>query len=202
MRPNGLMFIQLPRAGWSAHCAVRRRKRCPTSLKIRSLSSQAVPKGLGWLRQSYSPRRGICLYHGPSPEGTRRGREGNRHQRCGTWDGRPVIILTFKGAKSGKIRKTPLMRIEHDGTYAVVASNGGAPTHPVWYRNIVANPLVELQDGAIKQEVRAREVFGEEKNEWWKRADAAWPDFPAYRARAGREIPVLLLEPLRRNNDG
>src|SRR5712672_111122 len=86
MRPNGLMLIQLPRAGWSAHCAVRRRKRCPTSLKIRSLSSQAVPKGLGWLRQSYSPRRGICLYHGPSPEGTRRGREGNRHQRCGTWD--------------------------------------------------------------------------------------------------------------------
>ena len=120
----------------------------------------------------------------------------------GTLNGRPVIILTFKGAKSGKIRKTPLMRIEHDGTYAVVASNGGAPTHPVWYRNIVANPLVELQDGAIKQEVRAREVFGEEKNEWWKRADAAWPDFPAYRARAGREIPVLLLESLRRNNDG
>ena len=65
----------------------------------------------------------------------------------GTLNGKPVIILTFKGAKSGKIRKTPLMRIEHDGTYAVVASNGGAPTHPVWYRNIVANPLVELQDG-------------------------------------------------------
>jgi F420H(2)-dependent quinone reductase len=92
------------------------------------------------------------------------------------------------------------MRIEHNGTYAVVASNGGAPAHPVWYRNIVANPLVELQDGAIKQEMRAREVFGEEKKEWWKRADAAWPDFPAYRARAGsagREIPVLVLEPLR-----
>ena len=114
----------------------------------------------------------------------------------GTLNGKPVIILTFKGAKSGKIRKTPLMRIEHDGTYAVVASNGGAPTHPLWYRNIVANPLVELQDGAIKQEMRAREVFGEEKNEWWKRADTAWPDFPAYRARAGREIPVLVLEPL------
>src|SRR6266436_5368546 len=116
--------------------------------------------------------------------------------------GRPIIVLTSVGAKTGKLRKTPLMRVEHDGTYAVVASQGGAPTHPVWYRNIVANPLVELQDGAIKQEVRAREVFGEEKNEWWKRADAAWPDFPAYRARAGREIPVLLLESLRRNNDG
>jgi len=128
--------------------------------------------------------------------------EGTNGIEGGTLNGKPVIILTFKGAKSGKIRKTPLMRIEHDGTYAVVASNGGAPTHPVWYRNIVANPLVELQDGAIRQDVRAREVFGEEKNEWWKRADAAWPDFRAYRARAGREIPVLLLEPLRRNNDG
>jgi len=81
----------------------------------------------------------------------------------GTFDGKPVIVLTFKGAKSRKIRKSPLMRIEHNGTYAVVASNGGAPTHPFWYRDIVANPLVELQDGAVKQEMRAREVFGEDK---------------------------------------
>ncbi len=81
----------------------------------------------------------------------------------GTFDGKPVIVLTFKGAKSGKIRKSPLMRMEHNGTYAVVASNGGAPTHPFWYRDIVANPLVELQDGAVKQEMRAREVFGEDK---------------------------------------
>src|SRR6266849_4792557 len=81
----------------------------------------------------------------------------------GTFDGKPVIVLTFKGAKSGKIRKSPLMRMEHNGNYAVVASNGGAPTHPFWYRDIVANPLVELQDGAVKQEMRAREVFGEDK---------------------------------------
>jgi deazaflavin-dependent oxidoreductase (nitroreductase family) len=113
----------------------------------------------------------------------------------GTLKGKPVIILTFKGAKSGKIRKTPLMRIEHNGAYAVVASNAGAPTHPLWYHNIVANPLVELQDGAVKKEMRVREVFGVEKDQWWKRADAAYPDFPAYRARAGREIPVLVLEP-------
>jgi F420H(2)-dependent quinone reductase len=86
------------------------------------------------------------------------------------------------------------MRIEHNRTYAAVASNAGAPAHPLWYRNIVANPLVELQDGAVKQEMRAREVFGKEKDEWWTRADAAWPDFAAYRARAGREIPVLVLE--------
>ena len=115
----------------------------------------------------------------------------------GTLGGRPVIVLTFRGAKSGKLRKTPLMRIEHDGTYAVVASKAGAPTHPFWYSNIIADPLVELQDGAVKQEMRAREVFGEEKKEWWKRADAAYPEFPDYRARAGREIPVLVVEPLK-----
>jgi deazaflavin-dependent oxidoreductase (nitroreductase family) len=117
----------------------------------------------------------------------------------GKLNGKPVIVLTYKGAKSGKIRKTPLMRVEHNGTYAVVASYAGAPTHPFWYRNIVANPIVELQDGAVKQEMRAREVFGEEKNEWWKRGDAALATFPEYRARAaraGREIPVLVLEPL------
>jgi deazaflavin-dependent oxidoreductase (nitroreductase family) len=122
--------------------------------------------------------------------------EATNGAKGGTLKGKPVIVLTFKGAKSGKLRKTPLMRIEHDGTYAVVASNAGAPTHPFWYRNIVANPIVELQDGAVKHDRRAREVFGEEKNEWWKRADAAYSEFPAYRARAGREIPVLVLEPL------
>ena len=122
--------------------------------------------------------------------------EATNGAKGGTLKGKPVIVLTFKGAKSGKLRKTPLMRIEHDGTYAVVASNAGAPTHPYWYRNIVANPIVELQDGAVKHDMRAREVFGEEKNEWWKRADAAYSEFPAYRARAGRENPVLVLEPL------
>ncbi len=114
----------------------------------------------------------------------------------GTLNGKPVIVLAFKGAKSGKIRKTPLMRIERNGTYAVVASNAGAPTHPIWYHNIVANPIVELQDGAVKQDMRASEVFSEEKNEWWKRADAAYSEFPAYRARAGREILVLVIKPL------
>jgi deazaflavin-dependent oxidoreductase (nitroreductase family) len=122
--------------------------------------------------------------------------EATNGVKGGTLAGKPVIILTFKGAKSGKIRKTPLMRIEHNGIYAVVASNAGAPTHPFWYNNIVANPIVELQDGAVKQDLRVREVSGEEKNEWWKRADTAYPEFPAYRARAGREIPVLVLEPL------
>jgi deazaflavin-dependent oxidoreductase (nitroreductase family) len=123
--------------------------------------------------------------------------EATNGVKGGRLNGKPVIVLTFKGPKSGKIRKTPLMRIEHNDTYAVVASNAGAPTHPFWYHNIVANPLVELQDGAVKQEMRAREVFGEEKDEWWKRADAAYSKIPEYRARAGREIPLLVLEPLR-----
>ena len=136
----------------------------------------------------------------PSPTGRVREQvelyEATNGVKGGTLNGRPVIILTYKGAKSGKIRKIPLMRIEHQGTYAVAASNAGAATHPLWYRNIVSNPLVALQDGALKHEMRAREVFGDEKNDWWKRADAAWPDFPVYRARAGREIPILVLEPL------
>ena len=114
----------------------------------------------------------------------------------GTHNGKPVIVLTTNGAKSSKIRKTPLMRIEHNGTYAVVVSNAGAPKHPFWYYNLVANPLVELQDGAVKQEMRAREVFGAEKDEWWKRADAAYSKFPGYRERAGREIPVFVIEPV------
>ena len=114
----------------------------------------------------------------------------------GTFKGKPVIVLTFKSAKSGRIRKTPLMRLEHNGIYAVVASNAGAPVHPFWYRDIVANPLVELQDGRVTHEMRTREIFGEEKNGRWKPADAACSEFPAYRARAGREIPVLVLKPL------
>ena len=114
----------------------------------------------------------------------------------GTQKGKPVIVLTSQGAKSGKIRKIPLMRIEHNGVYAVVASHAGAPKNPFWYYNLVANPLVELQDGAVKQDMRAREVFGAEKNEWWKRADAAYSAFPGYRARAGREIPLFLIEPV------
>ena len=114
----------------------------------------------------------------------------------GTQHGKPVIVLTSQGAKSGKIRKIPLMRIEHNGVYAVVASHAGAPKNPLWYYNLVANPLVELQDGAVKQDMRAREVFGEEKTEWWKRADAAYSEFPNYRARAGREIPLFVIEPV------
>ncbi|WBO62313.1 nitroreductase family deazaflavin-dependent oxidoreductase [Streptomyces camelliae] len=109
--------------------------------------------------------------------------------------GLPVIVLTTRGAKSGKIRKTPLMRVEHDGTYAVVASQGGAPKHPVWYFNITSDPHVELQDGPAKQDLRAREVTGEEKALWWERAVAAYPPYADYQKKTSREIPVFVLEP-------
>lgn len=113
-----------------------------------------------------------------------------------TMQGKPVIILTSLGAKSGKIRKTPLMRVEHAGSYAVVASLGGAPTHPVWYHNLRAHPEVELQDGPVKRSYQAREVTGEEKTEWWDRAVRAWPDYAEYQKKTDRQIPVLVLEPV------
>lgn len=112
-----------------------------------------------------------------------------------TMRGMPVVVLTTLGAKSGKIRKTPLMRVEHDGRYAVVASLGGAPKHPVWYHNIVADPRVELQDGPARQDMTAREVTGEEKARWWERAVAAYPDYADYQKKTEREIPVFVLEP-------
>ncbi|MFD1813015.1 nitroreductase family deazaflavin-dependent oxidoreductase [Rhodococcus gannanensis] len=112
-----------------------------------------------------------------------------------TMQGKPVVILTTVGAKSGKLRKAPLMRVEHDGSYAVVASLGGAPQNPVWYHNVLANPHVELQDGATKQDMTAREVTGDEKAQWWERAVAAWPDYAEYQKKTDRQIPVFVLEP-------
>jgi deazaflavin-dependent oxidoreductase (nitroreductase family) len=109
--------------------------------------------------------------------------------------GRPVIVLTTVGAKSGKLRKTPLMRVEHGGTYAVVASKGGMPENPVWYYNVVANPHVELQDLAVKKDYVAREVTGDEKALWWERAVSNWPDYANYQKKTDRVIPVFLLEP-------
>ena len=107
--------------------------------------------------------------------------------------GKPVILLTTIGAKSGRIRKTPLMRVEHDGQYAIVASLGGAPKNPVWYRNVKANPRVELQDGPENHDYDAREVFGDEKAAWWQRAVAAWPDYANYQKKTDRQIPVFVL---------
>jgi len=110
--------------------------------------------------------------------------------------GRPIILLTSIGAKTGKLRKTPLMRVEHDGEYAVVASRGGAPTHPVWYWNLAANPHVELQDGEVKRDYRAREVSGDERAAWWERALESWPPYAEYQTKTDRIIPVFVLTPL------
>jgi F420H(2)-dependent quinone reductase len=110
--------------------------------------------------------------------------------------GRAVILLTTRGAKTGKLRKVPLMRVEHDGAYAIVASLGGAPKHPVWYFNVKAEPHVELQDGTVTRDYEAREVLGEEKAAWWERAVAAYPDYADYQAKTDRQIPVFVLEPI------
>jgi len=122
--------------------------------------------------------------------------EATDGEKGGDLRGRPVIVLTSVGAKTGKIRKTPLMRVEHRGTYAVVASLGGAPQHPVWYHNLKAHPHVELRDRATKRDYTAREVFGDEKADWWARAVSTWPDYATYQEKTDRQIPVFVLEPI------
>lgn len=121
--------------------------------------------------------------------------ESSGGTRGTTLEGRPVIILTTIGAKSGKLRKIPLMRVEHEGSYAAVASLGGAPKHPVWYHNLVANPHVELRDGTEVHDMIAREVHGDEKAQWWKRAVAAFPPYADYQKKTDREIPLFVVEP-------
>ncbi len=113
-----------------------------------------------------------------------------------TMRGMPVIVLVSRGAKSGKIRKIPLMRVEHDGQYAVVASLGGAPKHPTWYYNLVAHPHVELRDGAVVRDYLARELEGAERETWWARSVEAYPDYADYAIKTSRLIPVFVLEPV------
>jgi deazaflavin-dependent oxidoreductase (nitroreductase family) len=109
--------------------------------------------------------------------------------------GLPVVIITNRGVRSGKVRKTPVMRVEHDGRYAAVASQGGAPEHPAWYHNLRAHPHVQLQDGPAKWEMTAREVTGSERDQWWERAVAAYPPYAEYQRKTSRVIPVFVLEP-------
>ena len=109
--------------------------------------------------------------------------------------GLPVVIITPRGARTGAVRKTPVMRVEHGGRYAAVASQGGAPNHPFWYYNLRAHPRVELQDGPDKQDMTAREVSGGERAQWWERAVAAYPPYAEYQQKTSRQIPVFVLEP-------
>ncbi len=122
--------------------------------------------------------------------------EATNGEQGGDLRGRPIIVLTSVGAKTGKLRKTALMRVEHDGDYAVVASMGGAPRNPVWYHNLKGQPHVELQDGARRRDYLAREVTGDEKALWWARAVETWPDYAKYQTKTSRQIPVFVLEPM------
>ena len=137
----------------------------------------------------------------PSPRGWVRDQVAEYESSGGTRattlrdTGLPVVVITNRGARSGKVRKTPLMRVEHDGRYAAVASQGGAPEHPNWYYNFHAEPRVELQDGPRKQAMIARELAGDERAEWWARAVAAYPPYAEYQQRTSRLIPVFVLEP-------
>ena len=118
------------------------------------------------------------------------GAEGN------TIMGKPIVLLTTLGAKTGKLRKTALMRVEHDGEYAIVASQGGAPKHPSWYHNVVDAPLVELQDGPVRKDYVPRELHGDERAVWWARAVEAYPPYASYAEKTQRIIPVFLLTPV------
>ena len=144
---------------------------------VMSLNGEYAPSPAQWVRDQ------VDRYEGSG------GTSGT------TMRGMPVVIVTTRGARSGKLRKVPLMRVEHDGEYAAVASQGGAPKNPVWYFNLVADPHVEVQDGTVVRDMTAREVKGEEKAIWWQRCVAAFPDYAGYQVKTDREIPVFVLTP-------
>jgi deazaflavin-dependent oxidoreductase (nitroreductase family) len=145
-----------------------------------------------WLRamNTYEPspsdrvRDQVALYEATD------GAQGNE------LEGAPVVILTTTGAKSGHVRKTPIIRMVDGDRFIAVASAGGAPRDPAWYHNLVADPVAEVQEGPVRRTVRAREVHGAEKDRLWTVAETFWPRFPQYRADAGREIPMFVLTPL------
>jgi deazaflavin-dependent oxidoreductase (nitroreductase family) len=146
-----------------------------------ALTGDYEPSALGWVREHVE-----------------------RIVRTGTTDGvtisgLPTVLMTYRGAMTGKVRKTPVMRVEHEGRYAAVASKGGEPTNPEWYASLVAEPVIALQDGAVTRDYSAREVFGDEKALWWRRAVDAYPDYADYQRKTDRQIPVLVLEPITGN---
>ena len=143
------------------------------------LTGEYVPSPEKWVRDQ------VELYESSG------GTEGTTLRDTGL----PVVVVTSLGARSGKIRKTPLMRVEHDGEYALIASNGGAPTNPAWYANLIADPHIELQDGPEPADFLVREVHGEERAAWWARAVEAFPNYAGYQEGLDREIPVLVAGP-------
>jgi len=142
-----------------------------------TLHGEYVPSAAAWVREQ------VDAYE----------RSGGQEANTLRDTGLPVVIVSMRGNKSGTVRKIALMRVEHDGEYALVASMGGAPTHPVWYHNLKANPdEVAVQDGPEPFAVRVRELAGEERAMWWNRAVAAYPPYAEYQERTEREIPVFL----------
>jgi deazaflavin-dependent oxidoreductase (nitroreductase family) len=147
-----------------------------------ALKGEYEPSPAQWVRDQ------VELYEGTG------GAEGNTLRDTGL----PIIVVTTLGVKSGKIRKIPLMRVEHGGEYALVASKGGAPSHPVWYHNLKDNKgPIEIQDGASPAEFDVREISGDERAAWWERAVAAFPPYAEYQAKTDRQIPVFLASPRR-----
>jgi deazaflavin-dependent oxidoreductase (nitroreductase family) len=141
------------------------------------LEGEYEPSPIGWVREQ------VAEYEASG------GRRANTLRDTGL----PIIVVTTRGNKTGKLRKTPLMRVEHDGEYALVASQGGAPQHPVWFHNLKADPeAVTIQDGPEPFDVRVREVEGDERAAWWERAVAAFPPYAEYQEKTDRRIPVFV----------
>ncbi len=143
-----------------------------------TLQGEYVPGSSGWAADQ------VAAYEASG------GREAN------TLKGIPIVVITSVGSTSGKLRKNPVMRVEHDGEYAAVASKGGAPEHPAWFHNIVAHPLVDLQDGPAPASYASRIVTGDERARWWERAVAVYPPYAEYQEKTDREIPVFVLSPV------
>ena len=143
-----------------------------------TVDGQYVPSTQAWVREQVEEYEGSGGATGTTLRDT----------------GLPVVIVTNRGARTGAVRKTPLMRVEHEGSYLAVGSKGGAPANPVWVYNLRANPRVELQDGADKWPMTARELTGEERALWWERAVAAFPPYAEYQRKTARVIPVFVLE--------
>jgi deazaflavin-dependent oxidoreductase (nitroreductase family) len=144
-----------------------------------ALKGEYEPSPAQWVRDQ------VELYEGSA------GAEGNTFRDTGL----PVIIVTTRGVKSGKVRKIPLMRVEHNGEYALVASKGGAPANPVWYYNLKGGGPIEIQDGPAPAEFDVHESSGDERATWWERAVAAYPPYADYQAKTTREIPVFVASP-------
>ncbi len=143
-----------------------------------ALTGTYVPSTTGWVRDQ------VEAY------------EASDGERAGTLPGTryPIVVVTSIGAKSGNLRKNPVMKVERDGSYLAVASKGGAPENPEWYYNFLAHPEVELQDGADKHVYRVRELEGDERQSWWDHAVATWPTYASYAEKTDRLIPLFLLE--------